>query len=90
MSTKYTPAPWRVHHSHGWLVVEDDNEEMFVQVKKGIGSEKDRANAYLIAAAPELLEALQNLANIMIAFEDDGSKHVFQSAKSAISKALGE
>jgi hypothetical protein len=38
----------------------------------------------------ELLEALKNLANIMIAFEDDGSKHAFQAAKQAIAKAEGK
>jgi hypothetical protein len=42
------------------------------------------------ACFDDLLEALKNLANIMIAFEDDGSKHAFQAAKQAIAKAEGK
>ena len=63
-----------------------------------------KASAKLIALAPTiaaqlikeralnamLLEALKNLANIMIAFEDDGSKHAFQAAKAIIAKAEGK
>lgn len=55
----HTPGPWQVHHSHGYLVVESDDEELFVKVCKGIGKGKDLANASLIATAPELLEALR-------------------------------
>ena len=44
------------------------------------------ANAYLIAAAPELLEALENLEN------DDNSipSHAWDMVQSAIAKAKGE
>lgn len=44
------------------------------------------ANALLIAAAPELLEALENLEN------DDGSipEHAWKLVKAAIAKAKGE
>ena len=94
MSTKYTPAPWRVHHSHGYLVVESDNEEMFVKVTKGIGKEKDLANAQLIAAAPELLESLQwYVENDDVRLEMAGNEFYangYYKAKAVIAKALGE
>ena len=62
---KYTPGPWTANGADlakpyyingptGEVIVNGSNEEYGV-----IG----RANAHLIAAAPELLEALQGLVN---------------------------
>ncbi|MEY0949681.1 hypothetical protein AB7179_05690 [Providencia manganoxydans] len=54
---------------------------------KDIGIETKQANAHLIAAAPELLEALQSLLTYGCITGDDW---VIEKAEAAISKALGQ
>jgi hypothetical protein len=54
MNAKHTPAPWRVFT--------DDNECGLYHVRtpgRAVAEPEDEANARLIAAAPELLAALQ-------------------------------
>lgn len=94
MIVKHTPAPWHAHHDHGYLVVESENEEMYVLVKKQFGTDEDLANARLIAAAAELLEALQRL---VLNANGDASTGYFDvpvtnitAAKAAIAKAEGK
>jgi hypothetical protein len=65
MSTKYTPGPWKTL-SWGQTIAINSNDYMGIahinaggDSDKGIPSQLDRDNARLIAAAPELLEALQ-------------------------------
>lgn len=49
-----------------------------------------KANANLIAAAPELLEALLSIVNMDYQPTDDEHDKVYLKARAAISKALGE
>ena len=55
---KQTPGPWYAHHDHGWLVVESSDGDLYIKVEKGSAATRHLADARLIAAAPELLEAL--------------------------------
>ena len=69
MKTKHTPGPWHVGHTSN--TEEGKNEFIDIDSKKGSiarawhpnvfsGTQKEtEANAKLIAAAPELLEALK-------------------------------
>lgn len=50
-------------------------------------AKETRANAHLIAAAPDLLEALQDLLH---AYDNKGERPAWNSARAAITKALGE
>jgi len=50
-------------------------------------TEEDYANANLIAAAPDLLEALQEVVKVL---DSAGREAATLKAKAAISKALGE
>ena len=59
--TKHTPGPWMPHHDKGRLYVETHRDDVICMVAKGLGTQEDQANANLIAAAPELLEALQEM-----------------------------
>ena len=69
METKHTPGPWKVHfvqNAHTYAVY-DKTETMrhIAEVSTPFGVDGDRighANARLIAAAPDLLEALYQIA----------------------------
>jgi len=83
----HTPGPWKM-----------STDAMGSQVKGKIGGEwitvadqLDEGDARLIAAAPELLEALETvvraLENISISW---GAHHEVETARAAIAKARGE
>ena len=96
MGTKHTPGPWYVQDDHGkrWIETEGNDDtiaEVHRRKRKGsvYSCEEAGANAGLIAAAPDLLAALQGL---LAAYEDPGntgSTHddKAQAARNAISKA---
>lgn len=85
-----SPAPWRIngvdYHDYG-LIDAEGGEIMLLKAE----CEQDDHNATLIAAAPDLLEALQAMLskaykqNWNDQYPDEVSK-----AQAAISKALGE
>jgi len=98
----YTPGPWRadsemIQCQGKW---QDENGEHFdwkyPRVLAHVVDDWDyRANARLIAAAPELLEALQGLANALEA--TPGPRGVMElvpsqleNARAVIRKARGE
>ena len=58
---KHTPGPWRP--SCGMFVHAANNE--FVAVAKGNDDETVEANARLIAAAPDMLAALQDAYDLL-------------------------
>lgn len=85
-----TPGPWEANSR---LTIADTNGEFIAdaaQVQFGEGGEYslDTAewNARLIAAAPAMLEALQNLVN---SFEKHRPKEYWDAARAAITAALG-
>lgn len=82
---KHTAGPWRVDNNHGALWVESDCETLTARIAKGIGKEQDKANARLIAAAPELLEALQDLLDSV-----PPTWECAERARDIINKATGE
>ncbi len=93
----YTPGPWKVNkdfhpHVHG-------HDGSMVAVAQG--HDKARDNARLISAAPDLLEALQEIVskNELPSRHFFGGRHLeqydnlvamFERARSAIAKARGE
>ena len=90
MSTKHTPGPWMSaaskNHPDFYSIEKRDGDGRladdicFLTLKKG---EEGMANARLIAAAPDLLEALELLLH-------DRTPWTVQCAKEAIAKATGE
>jgi hypothetical protein len=81
-------APYTQHYS--------DVANLLAETIPGEKLDIQRANANLIAAAPELLEALQDLADdIADRFDMDspstnpGIKHCIEAARAAIAKARG-
>jgi hypothetical protein len=81
--SKHTPAPWFVYP-------QDDQPKGYYrigsQTVEVVASDIWEEDVHLIAAAPELLEALENLEN------DDGSipSHAWYMVQKAIAKAKGE
>lgn len=90
--SKHTPGPWSVaRHGYGTFY----EAHAFIEHSVcGIwwpdGNVEQEANARLIAAAPELLEALKRLTEGMEASGGwDGDDEDFDTAMKAIAKAEG-
>ena len=84
MDAKYTPGPWNIGHSTVVLMVS--------RGVIGISHDEEFANARLIAAAPDLLEALKDCVAVMDR-ELAGLKVIqpeLSAARAAIAKATGE
>lgn len=97
MGYKHTPAPWfEVKHFSEWLI--SDGSRLVATTAGspahlGLAhAKRDAANARLIAAAPDLLEALEDCVAVMDR-ELAGLKVIqpeFSAARAAIAKATGE
>lgn len=90
MNTKHTPGPWNVvpvfagYAINGYRIYAgDENVARTHAVDEGY----DEANAALISAAPDLLEALVAVLNYCV---DDEGQPTIATARAAIAKALGE
>ena len=96
-SASYTPGPWKVaDKSYGWdhfaaVVTEGPNGPLIANCHIAALSrshEQTGADARLIAAAPELLEALQ-LVWETYGFDPSIDSSVWQTVRAAIAKATG-
>ncbi len=95
-NAKHTPGPWIVEQVSG--AIEVCNEEtLFTVARCGIGNGVSEANARLIAAAPELLAALERTADVLEYYNenkgptrDSALCDLFAIARAAIAKAKGE
>lgn len=100
MTTKHTPGPWRYEAGRDGRppYVIRRTEGGFVVV--GMTADRQEADARLIAAAPELLEALQKLLDLQVAkkeleYLDKGigtktPNAAWLEARAAVAKARGE
>lgn len=94
--SKYTPGPWQCDlQGYGAFTIEKDAHDFgsYVVIADR-GSHETRvdemhANARLIAAAPELLEALQDLLDLAVGHDLPCSDPERLAAREAIAKALG-
>ncbi len=84
-----TPGEWQhILTPMGWPAIEADGEKRIATLRDSspsITMEEDEANARLIAAAPDLLNALQWLLSAHV-----GDGPLPELAREAIAKALGE
>ena len=96
--SKHTPGPWEAHFEEAYFVTGPDRGRvaMMMNLKgaHGLGGrrtgDESAANCRLIAAAPELLSALNAMLTHMGMDEDEWSKPTFDQARAAIAKANGE
>ena len=101
---KHTPGPWTISDDHGqrWIETTAGNDDTIAQVfrrNNSVSAARDieyTANAHLIAAAPELLEALKEItSDYADRFDLDslstnpGIKSSIKQARTAIAKATG-
>lgn len=99
MSAKHTPGPWRFYtepQPNGCPIVGNGRGLMLAMLAHSVNYPDQRdeanANARLIAAAPELLDALQWLVDLMPDPEldiDTVQREQVIKAKAVIAKATG-
>ena len=91
MNTKFTKGPWRVGYLSKDSVFADEGGDYVTNCGTGeLGHDVEIANAALIASAPELYEALEQIAALYI---DDRSSSMHKAlciANKALKKARGE
>jgi hypothetical protein len=97
--SKHTPGPWTFGHWGDDFWVSPDSSGLTQKVARvtwGMGEERKegRENARLIAAAPELLEALSGLVDACEAHNSANGRemvdrHALERARAAIAKAEG-
>ena len=102
MKTKYTPGPWSVFYDHEDIPEEiafiaasdsdryfkDDLAVVYCTGANDIHGERRRADAALMAAAPELLGALKSLYDSVDSCIDL-TPEVMLAARAALFKATG-
>lgn len=88
MSAQHTPGPWHVGEQ-GYIESEYGEVARYCGWKQG--DDETMPNALLLAAAPELLQALQELLAEAEAHDFHNARSFgFQLAEDAVRKARGE
>lgn len=89
MSAKFTRGPWKARMNCDVMA-----GERLVAVCMTGWLREDRANAHLIAAAPEMYEALEHIYGRLLMSERDGDAHITEEdgamVEAALRKARGE
>jgi len=88
----HTPGPWTAA-KHGPKLWQIDAANDAVATTAFCYSQEVAANARLIAAAPDLYEALHNTLTLLRAFvtrDDDIARVTLEQAEAALIKARGE
>jgi hypothetical protein len=81
--SKHTKGPWHVFKDSS--IYSKHADYTLAEIVAGMTDEECDANARLIAAAPELLEALQRLCA-----DELHTQEKWNNARAAIAKATGE
>lgn len=86
MITKHTSGPWISDGAQIFIETDDGRQQSIGQANGfRISQETVYANARLISAAPDLLEALRNL--LEVCSETDNTRPAIAAARAAIAKA---
>ena len=90
--SKHTPGPWIFEERVAGFDILAPESVYYVAEYLGVdcGVIDNIADAYLIAAAPELLEALELVVSFVDAGEGTWTVEEQQKARAAIAKAKGE
>ena len=85
--SKHTLGQWKLHDMESNIIVGNDHITIADVNARNKTQEENQANAQLIAAAPDLLEACKDLVSRATMSEETMS--IFIKAKQAIKKAEG-
>lgn len=96
--SKHTPGPWRINGNNmfRWIVADSEVFTHSGDVNRSayggnmVCESVHKANARLIAAAPELLEALKEIVDAADGAGWEQLDPSFKKARAAIAKATGE
>ena len=91
MNEQHTPGPWRVglgeDCSRGWYKTDiNGSEGCFLQLSQYHVAGTAHANARLIAASPDLLEALR-LCQVRVFMHEGGEGEAYRAAEAALTLA---
>ena len=92
-NTKHTPGPWTFNEKTDCIQSEhpDHRFSLIAKVATGEDIREEHANARLIAAAPEMYEALKNALNTIRALtEDYDTRQSFIKGQELIARVEGE
>ena len=85
-----SPGPWTIYEENGEIEIRDANGKAITTIPYEFRTARDEANARLIAAAPDLLEALQKILWTPIDVTDlEKYASVLVLARAALAKAEG-
>jgi hypothetical protein len=91
MTHKHTPGPWACtytsNYAHDYRLTQPNGQPLPVNAEANNRSEQ-RANARLIAAAPDILKALEDV--LMVFSEEYSDSPTLERARAAIAKATQE
>lgn len=93
--SKHTPGPWREEFVsdktwHKGVYDVNGNEVALVKVKSALTAQRRDADARLIAAAPDLLDALKTCLLIVEHLASESAPSTIAEARAAIAKATGD
>jgi hypothetical protein len=83
---KHTPGPWRVETERAYIQITPTDNVAICELWRRGNPELEMANARLIAAAPELLELLMELQDIVFLTRNN---ELHTRIDKAIAKARG-
>ena len=96
MTAKHTPGPWAHHNTPTPFIYVNAGGlpicQIYTSTAHGQSMGEQFANARLIAAAPELLEALQKMLPELrgLSIVSDTAAEMLREAEAAIAKSTGE
>jgi hypothetical protein len=90
MKAQHTPGPWEIEPHD--LADKDFRVGPAIIDYDDVDHQQADANAFLIAAAPDLLDALKEITNAMsyIAGNDRSIHEMMRASRAAIAKATGQ
>lgn len=84
----YTEGEWKVIDDHAFIDIMAGKGKMIASIRRN--NANSQSNAHLIAAAPDMYEALLNITGVAEGFDTYNSYEAVDLALKAIRKAEGK